>query len=118
MAYTLHTLTKTGAFADAPFRCYTDALGVAMARVRNGTPCAQIIVNGQGELQVRLEPEPPRGTSRPVFAGTEKKSGSVVTPGLSAMGGTLDQFSTVSRGGGLSPMGGTADDIFDLAEGV
>lgn len=114
MAYTLHTLTKTGAFADAPFRCYTDALGVAMARVRNGTPCAQVIVNGQGELQVRIEPEAPRGTSRPVFVGTEKKSGSVVTPGLSLTGWTPDQILTVSGGAGLSATDGT----FELAEGV
>ncbi|MBS0370809.1 MAG: hypothetical protein JSS57_16615 [Proteobacteria bacterium] len=115
MAFTLYTLTKSGAFADASFSSFIDARTEAATRVRSGFQFAQMIVNGRGDLEARIDPLPPVvRSSRPVFAGTEKKSGSVVTPGLSLTGWTPDQILTVSGGAGLSAMDGT----FELAEGV
>lgn len=115
MSFTLYTLTKSGAFADASFSSFIDARTEAATRVRSGFQFVQMIVNGRGDLEARIDPLPPVvRSSRPVFAGTEKKSGSVVTPGLSAMGGTLDQLSTLQGGAVLSLTGET----FALAEGV
>ncbi|MBS0356649.1 MAG: hypothetical protein JSR83_22415 [Proteobacteria bacterium] len=115
MSFTLYTLTKSGAFADPPFSSFIDARTEAATRARRGFQFVQMILNGRGDLEARIDPLPPCArSSRPVFEGTEKKSGSVVTPGLSLTGWTPDQISAVFEGAGLSAMDGT----FELAEGV
>lgn len=110
MAYTLRVVTRGGSL-DTPFRCYTDALGEAVKALRNGISFRQMILDPDGNLMKAIEPEPRRVKLAPkeVF-----ESGSVVTPGLSAMGGTFGPSSSPTGGGGLSPTGWT----FDLAEGV
>jgi len=87
MAYRLVTETRTGPVEGPCFRHYTDALGEAVKLARNGLPFAQVIYDGSGDLVKRIEAEPRRVKLRPQVAGFE--SGSVVTPGLSAMGGTF-----------------------------
>ncbi len=110
MPYTLRVVTRAG-FLDTPFRSYLDALGEAVKGLRNGITFRQMILDPNGELIKAIEPELPRVKLVPkeVF-----ESGSVVTPGLSAMGGTLAPSSSPTGGGGLSPTGCT----FDLVEGV
>lgn len=110
MAYTLRVVTR-GGFLDTPFRSYLDALGEAVRGLRNGISFRQMILDPDGNLMKAIEPEPRRVKLAPkvVF-----ESGSVVTPGLSPMGGTPTPFSAVQRGAGLSATGCT----FDLAEGL
>lgn len=110
MAYTLRIVTRGGSL-DTPFRSYLDALGEAVKGLRNGISYRQMILDADGNLMKAIEPELPRVKLVPkvVF-----ESGSVVTPGLSAMGGTFGTSSAPAGGGGLSASGCT----FDLAEGV
>lgn len=110
MAYTLRVVTR-GGFLDTPFRSYLDALGEAVRGLRNGISFRQMILDADGNLMKSIEPDPRRVKLVPkeVF-----ESGSVVTPGLSAMGCTLGTSSAPTGGAGLSPTGW----IFDLAEGV
>lgn len=110
MAYTLRVVTR-GGFLDTPFRCYTDALGEAVKALRNGISFRQMILDSNGDLMKSIEPELPRVKLVPkeVF-----ESGSVVTPGLSPMGGTPTPFFASRQVPGLSATGCT----FDLAEGI
>lgn len=110
MAYTLRVVTR-GGFLDTPFRSYLDALGEAVRGLRNGISFRQMILDADGNLMKAIEPEPRRVKLAPkeVF-----ESGSVVTPGLSPMGGTPTPFFASQQGPGLSATGCT----FDLAEGI
>lgn len=111
MPYRLLTETRTGPLEEPVFRCYTDALGEAVARLRNGISFVQSIYDGAGYLVKRIEPDAPRVKRRPVF-GFE--SGFPVTPGLSLTGWTPAQNSAVLEGVGLSP----TRETFDLQEGL
>lgn len=85
MPFRLVTETRSGPLEGPSFPRYTDALGVAMDAVRRGLTFPQVIYNGAGDVEIRIEPNPPVQPRRQfsVF-----QSGSVVTPGLSLMGGT------------------------------
>jgi len=123
MAYALQTETRSGVLDGPVFRFYLDALGEAVKRLRNGISFVQIIRDCDGNVLKRIEPEGRRIKLRPqVGLG---QSGSVVTPGLTATGGT----NHVLGGGGLSLTGWTPDqfltvsgssalETFSLAEGV
>lgn len=108
MPYRLIVLTRSGPSEGPVFRCYLDALGEAVTALRNGITFPQIILNGSGELEKRIEPEARRVKLRPVFGGGFE-SGSVVTPGLSLMGETFCSPDGVREGGGLSLTGWTSD---------
>lgn len=108
MPYRLIVLTRSGPSEGPVFRSYLDALGEAVTALRNGITFPQIILNGSGELEKRIEPDPRRVKLRPVFGGGFE-SGSVVTPGLCAMGGTFGPFSVPHGGAGLSLTGWTSD---------
>jgi hypothetical protein len=108
MSYRLIVLTSTGPSEGPVFRSFLDALGEAVTALRNGITFPQIILNGSGELEKRIEPEARRVKRRPVFGGGFE-SGSVVTPGLSLTGWTDGPFLAPSQGGGLCAMGGTLD---------
>lgn len=88
MPYRLVTETRSGLVEGPVFPRYTDALGEAVKLARNGLPFAQAIYDGSGDLVKRIEAEPRRVKLRPQVVGFE--SGSVVTPGLSPMGGTFE----------------------------
>lgn len=88
MAYRIVTETRTGPVEGPCFRHYTDALGEAVKALRNGCTFDQVIYDGAGDLVKRIHPEPRRVKLRPQVVDFE--SGSVVTPGLSAMGGTFE----------------------------
>lgn len=113
MSYRLVTETRTGPLEGPVFRCYTDALGEAVSRLRNGITFVQSIYDGSGDLVKRIQPEGRRIKLRPPVELDGFESGSVVTPGLSLTGWTPAPNSAV-EGGGLSPIGCT----FDLAEGL
>ncbi len=100
MAYRLVVETRSGPLEGPSYRYFTDALAEAVDCLRNGIMFVQVIYDGSGNVVHRIEPEGKRVKLRPAVAGFE--SGSVVTPGLSLMGETFDQKSTV----------------FDLADGV
>ena len=108
MPYRLIVLTRSGPSEGPVFRSYLDALGEAVTALRNGITFPQIILNGSGELEKRIEPEARRVKRRPVFGGGFE-SGSVVTPGLSLTGWTDASFSAPQGGGGLSATGCTSD---------
>ena len=109
--FNLQTQTRVGV-VDTPFRSYLDALGEAVKAARNGFPFPQSIFDSRGDLVQRIEPEPKRTALR--LDGFGFESGSVVTPGLSPMGGTFDAFSGNAKAVNLVPAG----ESFDLAEGV
>lgn len=102
MSYRLVTETRTGPLEGPVFRCYTDALGEAVSRLRNGITFVQSIYDGSGDLVKRIQPEGPRIKLRPPVELDGFQSGSVVTPGLSLTGWT--------------PASSLA--LFDLAEGL
>lgn len=109
--FNLQTQTRVGV-VDTPFRSYLDALGEAVKAARNGFPFPQSIFDSRGDLVQRIEPEPKRTALR--LDGFGFESGSVVTPGLSPMGGTPTPKSGVSTVAELATLG----ESFDLAEGV
>lgn len=108
MPYRLIVLTRSGPSEGPVFRSYLDALGEAVTALRNGITFPQIILNGSGELEKRIEPDPRRVKLRPVFGGGFE-SGSVVTPGLSLTGWTGAPSLAPSQGGGLSATVRTSD---------
>lgn len=111
MPYTLTIIGKRGPYTGPSYRYFTDALADAVTAVRNGMSYVQEIRNSAGELEHRVEPFGPlRKQALPVVV----ESGSVVTPGLCAMGGTFGSFSGSGEGAGLSLM----DETFELADGV
>lgn len=109
MAYALQTETRSGVLDGPVFRFYLDALGEAVKRLRNGISFVQIIRDGDGNVLKRIEPEGRRIKLRCSLAGLGE-SGSVVTPGLSLMGGTLDQNLMVS--------GSSSRETFELSDGL